>query len=73
MEQTLNNKIYLIVREINVVLGVALVIFVILELISPQIIQAYVNLNAWFIFWVISAIILLVLNKYQSPNLGDSQ
>jgi|GEM_PF-1858458 hypothetical protein len=67
----MKHLIWLIVRELHLALGVALLLFLLLEWWSPRLVLAYVNYNLVFIFWLISAIMLLVLNKYQSSQSGD--
>jgi len=57
----MNKKIYLISREIFYVLLTALLIFVIMELIKPNIVQAYINLNLLLILWLLSGIVVLVI------------
>ena len=52
-----------LVRELYYVLGGAVVIFGLMELIKPQIVIAYLNFNLIFVVWLLSGIILLILNK----------
>lgn len=54
---------YYIFTEINHVLGSALLIFLGIEIVKPKLVSAYINLNLWFIFWLTSAIIILILNN----------
>lgn len=59
----MNNKIYLITRELFFVLLSALVIFIAMEFVNPNIIQAYININFVLILWLASAIVLVLTNK----------
>ncbi|KKR14919.1 MAG: hypothetical protein UT42_C0014G0004 [Candidatus Falkowbacteria bacterium GW2011_GWA2_39_24] len=52
-----------IIKEVYYVLGGAMVLFGLMELIKPQIVIAYLNLNLIFVVWLLSGIILLILNK----------
>lgn len=54
---------YKITKEIFHVLFVALIIFIVMELIAPNIAQAYISLNLVLILWLLSGIVLLVFNK----------
>ena len=47
-------------REIFYFLSILLVVFVILEMIWPNIILAYLNLNWLLVLWLIFGIILLI-------------
>lgn len=49
-------------KELFYALLTALVIFVIMELIKPNIVQAYININLLLIFWLAVGIVLLVVN-----------
>jgi len=64
----MKRNLYFIFLEINKVLGAASLIFLVVEMIKPRLILAYINLNWWFIFWLASAIITLVLNNLISPS-----
>ena len=52
-----------IIKEVYYVLGGAMVLFGLMELIKPQIVIAYLNFNLIFVVWLLSGIILLILNK----------
>jgi len=43
-----------------------MLIFVLLELIKPRLVLAQLNLTGFFIFWLITAIISLVLKRLSS-------
>ena len=53
---------YLILKELFYVLTGALVIFVALELVWPDIILAYINLNWILLIWLFIAIIILIMD-----------
>ncbi len=59
----MNTKLYIITREIFYVLIAALLIFVIMEIIKPDIVQAYISLNLILILWLASAIVLLIISR----------
>ena len=48
-----------IIKEVYYVLGGAMVLFGLMELIKPQIVIAYLNFNLIFVVWLLSGIILL--------------
>lgn len=52
--------------ELNLVMLTAMVIFVVLELIMPRVVLAHLNFTYFFIFWVVSAILQLVIIKKYS-------
>jgi len=60
-----NKKLYLITKEIFFVLLAALVIFIIMEITKPNIVQAYFSLNLVLILWLLSGMVLLV-EKFKS-------
>jgi len=53
----------LIEREIFYFFSLALLVFICLEIIWPNIILAYLNLNYLFLIWLASALVLLIKNK----------
>lgn len=55
--------IYLATKELFYVLGLGLVVFTIMEIIKPRIVLGYLNLSVWFVLWLVSGIIILVINK----------
>ncbi len=55
--------IYVISREIFYVLTSAMVIFTIMEIIWPNIVLAYLNLNWLLIFWLIIGIFILLIHN----------
>lgn len=59
MEQSNNKTIYLIFKEIFYMLTAALAVFVILELVWPGVILAYININWVLIFWLFVGIVIL--------------
>jgi len=52
--------LYIITRELFYVLLSALLIFIAMELLKPNIVQAYINLNLVLILWLLSGMVLLV-------------
>lgn len=52
----------IILKELFYVFTGALVIFMILELIWPRLVLAYININWVLIFWLIVGILILTLN-----------
>ncbi|MFA4941521.1 MAG: hypothetical protein WC582_02915 [Patescibacteria group bacterium] len=56
-------KINLIFKELFYVLSGALVIFVILEIIWPNVVLAYLNLNWVLLSWLFAGIIILLTEK----------
>ncbi|MFA5318203.1 MAG: hypothetical protein WC323_01885 [Patescibacteria group bacterium] len=55
--------IYLITREIFYVLLVALIVFIAMEMLKPNMVQAYFSLNFVLILWLASGMVLLVSRK----------
>ena len=56
-------NLFTIFQELFYVLSGALIIFCALEIIWPKIVLAYFNLNWLLIFWLVTGIVLLLLNK----------
>ena len=56
-------NIYLISKEIFYVLAGAMVIFSFMEIIRPNIVLAYLNLNWLLIFWLIIGIFILLIHN----------
>jgi hypothetical protein len=52
-----------ILKEVFYVLSASLLIFLIMELISPNIILAFLNINLVLISWIIIGIMILVNNE----------
>ena len=52
---------YQIIKEIYRALLVAIIIFIIMEIIKPGIVISFINFNLLLIFWLISGIILLLI------------
>ncbi len=52
-----------ILKEIFYVLSASLLIFLIMELVSPNIILAFLNINLVLISWIIIGIMILVNNE----------
>ncbi len=59
----MNNPFRHYVEELYYFLSAALIAFIGLELIKPGFVIAYINLNYWLIFWLISATLLLYIRK----------
>ncbi|MCF7795165.1 hypothetical protein K9M50_02300 [Patescibacteria group bacterium] len=62
-ENKRDNKIIIILEEIFRILGLALLSFIILEIIKPKLILAYLNLNFLLLVWLVIGILILVLIK----------
>lgn len=56
----MNNKFYIMTREIFYALTTALSVFTILEIFFPNIVQAYFSLNFVLILWLLSGIVVLL-------------
>ncbi len=52
---------YQIIKEIYRALLVAIIIFIIMEIIEPGLVISFISLNLLLIFWFISGIILLLV------------
>ncbi|MFH1412735.1 MAG: hypothetical protein ABIG10_01770 [bacterium] len=48
------------IKEIFYVLGIALIIFAIMEIIKPRIVLAYININLILVLWLLSGIIVII-------------
>jgi len=57
----MNNK--LILKELFYFTTISLFVFILLEIISPNFVLAYFNLNLLLIFWLILAIIQVVISE----------
>ncbi|OGF26679.1 hypothetical protein A2477_03085 [Candidatus Falkowbacteria bacterium RIFOXYC2_FULL_47_12] len=55
----------IIARELFYVFTAAILIFSLMELIAPNIVQAHISLNLILILWLASGMVLLVMNKNQ--------
>ncbi len=55
--------IYLMARELFYVLTGALAIFIVLEIIHPFLVLAYINIGYVLIFWLLAGIVVLVLTR----------
>jgi len=59
------NKINLnlITKELFYTLTGALIVFCFLEIIWPGIVLAYININWLLIFWLITGMVILIINQ----------
>jgi hypothetical protein len=62
-EDKRNEKLIIILEETFKILGLALFSFIILEMVKPKLILAYLNLNFLLLFWLAIGILVLVLIK----------
>ena len=62
-ENTRNNKLIIFLEESFRILGLAFLSFIILELVQPKIVLAYLNLNFLLLLWLALGILILVLIK----------
>ncbi len=60
--------IYLISCELFYVLAGAMVIFVIMEIVWPNFVLAYLNLNWLLIFWLIVGIFILLIYQEKTDD-----
>jgi hypothetical protein len=58
-----DNKIIIVLEETFKILGLALLSFIVMEIIKPKIITAYLNLNFLLLVWLAIGILILVLIK----------
>jgi hypothetical protein len=58
-----DNKIIIVLEETFKILGLALLSFIVMEIIRPKIITAYLNLNFLLLVWLAIGILILVLIK----------
>lgn len=56
-------KIQLIYDELFYVLTGALVVFVLLEIIWPGVVLAYINTNWVLILWLLNGMVILLINN----------
>jgi hypothetical protein len=54
---------YIIFKELFYTLTGALAVFVILEIVRPGIVLAYININWVLIFWLLVGILILITNQ----------
>jgi len=57
------SKWHIFCQELFYALSGALALFMILELIKPQIVIVYLNLGFWLLLWCLNAMILLLFKK----------
>jgi hypothetical protein len=57
-----------IAEEIFYVLSGAIAVFVLLEVVWPGVVLAYININWVLIFWLVNVIVILTINKYKNAN-----
>ena len=50
-------------QELFYVLSGALVLFILLEIVKPQIVVAYLNISFWLLLWLLNGMILLMFEK----------
>jgi hypothetical protein len=62
-EDKRDNKIIIVLEETFKILGLALLSFIVMEIIRPKIITAYLNLNFLLLVWLAIGILILVLIK----------
>lgn len=65
----MKENITAIMHELFYALTGALVLFTIMEIASPGIILAYINLNWVLIFWLIVGIVLLLFNENKGEKI----
>lgn len=63
----------IVIKEIFYTLTSALIIFVIMEIIKPNIVQSYINMNFVLILWLIVAIILVVRHKLDDRRCNNKK
>ncbi|OIO07048.1 hypothetical protein COX68_02705 [Candidatus Falkowbacteria bacterium CG_4_10_14_0_2_um_filter_41_15] len=54
------SKFHVFCQELFYALSGALVLFVVMEIIKPQIVTVYLNLSFWLLLWCLNAMILLL-------------
>jgi hypothetical protein len=57
-----------IAEEIFYVLSGTIAIFVLLEIVWPGVVLAYININWVLIFWLVNVIVILIINKDKNAN-----
>jgi hypothetical protein len=57
-----------IFQETFYVLTGALIVFVLMEIVWPGIVLAYININWVLIFWLLNVILLLTINSKNNAN-----
>ena len=57
-----------IAEEIFYILSGAIAIFVLLEIVWPGVVLAYININWVLIFWLVNVIVILTINKSKDAN-----
>jgi len=57
------NNFEIIIKEFFYVLSGSLLVFIILELIWPRIVLAYLNISLVLILWLLTAIFILLKNN----------
>ncbi len=68
----MKNNINLIFKELFYILSGALAVFSILEIIFPNLVLAYVNINWVLILWFIIGIIILIINNKNNDKRGNN-
>jgi hypothetical protein len=57
-----------IAEEIFYVLSGAIAIFVLLEIVWPGVVLAYININWVLIFWLVNVIVILLISKQKDTR-----
>ncbi len=57
-----------VIEEILRVLTCAIVIFILMEIVWPGIVLAYININWVLIFWLLNVILLLFIKNKRDHN-----
>ena len=63
-----NTKINIFIEELFYISTLAVVVFVIFEVMWPRVFLAYINFGLVLIFWLITGIMLLTVNKNKDLN-----
>lgn len=58
-----NHELQSIAEELFIALTVSLVVFVVMELIQPRIVLAYINLSWLFLAWLVFGFLCLFISK----------
>lgn len=60
--------LHLTLKELFYTLTGAVLIFVIMEILWPGIVLAYININWVLIFWLVVGIVILVVDREQKTD-----
>lgn len=63
MEKFYQSFIKELIKEVFIASSLSFIVLLSLEIIKPGLVSAYISLNFWLLFWVVSAILIISVKK----------